>query len=213
MRNGLNLLYRGSGALAALFIVAICALIALQVLCNVLNEAYNKIDGLIVSYGGESLGWDVLLQIPSYAEFTGFFLAAASFLALAYTLRAGGHIRVSLIIQHCHGGLRRYLELWCITVAGALSGYFTYYMASLVMDSLAFGDVSVGMVPVALWIPQSTLTFGLAVLTIALVDEFAAVLRGEEPNYDRGDDFLLGAEGAEVEISDSVPERLSGDNG
>ncbi|MEI8632394.1 TRAP transporter small permease subunit [Vibrio sp. PP-XX7] len=42
--------------------------------------------------------------IPSSDDFAGFLLAASSFLGLAYTFRAGGHIRVSLFTAHLRNG-------------------------------------------------------------------------------------------------------------
>lgn len=88
MRRVLDTLYRAAGGLAALFILAIVVLVFAQV-------GLNLADKITVGLTGKGLG----VTIPSYADFTGFFLAAASFLALAYTLRAGGHIRVSLVTQ------------------------------------------------------------------------------------------------------------------
>ncbi len=180
MRKALDRLYRASGALAALFLVAICGVVLLQVGANLLD----KISSLIT---GEAIG----LVVPSYAEFTGFFLASASFFALAYTLRAGSHIRVSLVIQNVSGGARRAIELWCISVAGVLTGYFAFFMVSLVFESLEFGDVSPGMVPVPLWLPQTSMAIGLVVLTVALIDEFQSVLRGTKPTYAGAGDALL----------------------
>ena len=180
MRRALDLLYRVSGALAALFLVAICAIVLGQVGANLID----KIASLVTS---RAIG----LVIPSYAEFAGFFLASASFFALAYTLRAGGHIRVSLVIQHLGKKPRRGIELWCIAVAAALTTYFTVFMFLLVLESLEFGDVSPGMVPVPLWLPQSMMNLGLLVLTIALIDEFVCVLTGRAPSYEGTEDALL----------------------
>ena len=41
--------------------------------------------------------------IPSYADFAGFMLAAATFLAMPYTFRSAGHIRVTLITARLPG--------------------------------------------------------------------------------------------------------------
>ncbi|MEO5621424.1 MAG: hypothetical protein ABIQ32_12915, partial [Sphingomicrobium sp.] len=81
MRNILDRLYQFSGGLAALAILAICLLITAQIGFNI-----------IARLGGADLSY----TIPSYADFAGYFLSTASFMALAYTLRAGGHIRVGL---------------------------------------------------------------------------------------------------------------------
>jgi TRAP-type C4-dicarboxylate transport system permease small subunit len=184
MRRALDRLYQASGALAALFMVAICAIVLLQVGANLL-------DSIIAVFGGRPLG----LLIPSYAEFAGFFLAASSFLALAYTLRRGSHIRVALLVQHLTGRRRRIAELWCIAVAAVLSSYFALFAVNLAYDSLRFGDVSPGMVPVSLWIPQSAVALGLVVLTVALFDELVSVLRGEDPSYQGQEDSLLAGDG------------------
>lgn len=181
VRIALDWLYRGSGALAAFFLVAICAIVLLQV-------GANLIDRVIGWAGGEPPG----LLIPSYAEFAGFFLAASSFFALAYSLRRGAHIRVTLVIQHLGERPRHVAELWCILIAGALSGYFAFYVLNLVRESLEFGDVSPGMVPVPLWIPQLAMGLGLVMLTVALIDEFVCVLRGRRPSYHgRGESLMV----------------------
>lgn len=172
VRRALDLLYRGSGALAATFLLGICAVVSLQVGCN-----------LIDFFAGLLIGRPIGLVVPSYAEFAGYFLAASSFLALAPTLRAGGHIRVSLLIGRLAPRPRRRVELWCLAAGAALAGYFTWSSLRLVLESLEFGDVSPGMVPVPLWIPQAAVTLGLAVFTLALLDELVSVARGRPPGY------------------------------
>ncbi len=173
MRRFLDTLYRASGAVAAAFICAICVVVVLQVGANIVDAA-----------AGWLLGAPFGLLLPSYAEFTGFFLVAATFFALAHALRAGSHIRVTLLIRSLSGRARRVVELWCVGVAAVLSGYFTFYAFRLVRDSARFGDLAVGMVPLPLWIPQSAIALGLVVLTIALVDEFVCLVRGAPPSYD-----------------------------
>jgi TRAP-type C4-dicarboxylate transport system permease small subunit len=173
MRAALDLLYRASGALAAMLLIAIGIIVLLQV-------GANLIDKIVGWTGGTPPG----LLIPSYSEFAGFFLAAASFLALAYTLRSGDHIRVSLIIHHLPPRARRLIELWCMAIAGSLTGYFTWHAFGLVLDSLRFNDLSPGIVPVPLWIPQAPIAVGLTVLTIALADDFCRVLLGGSPIYE-----------------------------
>lgn len=181
MRRLLNRLYLASGALAALFIVAIGTIVLLQVCANLVDTVANWLTG-------EPVG----IVIPSYAEFAGFFLASSSFLALAHTLRRGDHIRVSLLITHVHGRARRAMELSCVAVALAVSAYFAWFTFDLVLESLEYGDVSPGMVPVSLWIPQLSLALGLVVLVIALLDEFVCVARGGEPGYEADSDTPVG---------------------
>ena len=179
VRRFLDWLYLASGALAAVFVAAICTI----VLCQV---ALNALDIIAVLLGYSAPGF----VIPSYAEFAGLFLAAATFFALAYSLRKGAHIRVSLLIGHLSGSRRKAFELWAVFVGGCLSGIFTTYMFNLVYDSFRFGDVSIGLVRYEIWIPQLALALGLLIFSIAFIDEYVSILRGDEPSYDHDENLL-----------------------
>lgn len=176
MRRALDSLYRLSGAVAAVFLLAICTIVLLQVAANIIDSA-------AILATGEPIG----LVVSSYGEFTGYFLVAASFLALANALRAGSHIRVSLLIRGLPKGPRRLVELWCTAAGAALSGYFAWFAIDMVIDSYRFNDVSPGIVAVPIWIPQTTMAVGLVILVIALADEFVTLLRGGTPDYEKGD--------------------------
>lgn len=180
MRFALDFIYRAAGGLAALFIVAIVALVFAQV-------CLNLADKIAVAATGSGVG----LTIPSYADFTGFFLAASTFLALAYALRAGGHIRVTLVTNRLSARIRRGVEIAVALLALVMSGYATWYMGLLWLESLEFGDRSSGMVSVPLWLPQTPVVLGLAILTIALADELICMLRGALPSWEGKGENLL----------------------
>lgn len=170
MRRGLDFLYRASGFLAALFVVGIAAIVALQV-------ALNTADYALALFRGDPLGF----LIPSYTDFTGYFLAAGAFLALTGTFRAGQHIRVEILIGRLGAGTRQRVELWCLFVAFCASSYATYYVGLLTYDAWRFGDKSTGMIPVPLWLPQSSLVLGLFVFALALADAYVQALRPKAP--------------------------------
>ncbi len=180
LRKNLNRLYRASGWLAAANIAAICLL----VLCQVSLNAVDRLSGLLT---GSAIG----LTIPSYADFTGFFLAAASFLALAHTLREGGHIRVTLILSHLKGRLRHFFEIWCLLLSSAAAIYFSWYTFLLIRESYTYHDLSPGMIAVPIWIPQSAMLAGLIVLSIALLDELCNAFKGKQPCYTDSGESLL----------------------
>ncbi|MFK5926687.1 MAG: TRAP transporter small permease [Desulfuromusa sp.] len=180
LRQGLDKLYLASGWLAAASISVICLL----VLCQVCLNAVDRLSGLLT---GSAIG----LTIPSYADFTGFFLAAASFLALAYTLREGGHIRVTLILTRLNEKLRHIFEIWSLLFCSAVAVYFTWYTFLLIRESYTYKDLSSGMIAVPIWIPQSTMLIGLLVLSIALIDTLISVILGNQPGYaDAGESLL-----------------------
>lgn len=160
MRAALDQLYRVSGLLAGFFLVAIAVLTTAQI-------------------GGRLLG----LPAYSFDDFAGFSLAASSFLGLAYTLRANEHIRMTLLLHHTRASVRRALEIACLAIAALLVGMFAWYSCDMTVTSYQLGDVSQGLVPVPLWIPQSGIALGLVVLAIAFADDLVAVLRHRPTSY------------------------------
>jgi hypothetical protein len=44
-------------------------------------------------------------------------------------------------------------------------------------------DVSQGLVPVPLWLPQSGMALGLIIMAIALLDDLLVLLAGGTPSY------------------------------
>ncbi|WP_394708523.1 TRAP transporter small permease [uncultured Desulfuromusa sp.] len=180
LRRGLDRLYVTSGWFAAACIAVICIL----VLCQVSLNAVDRLSGLLT---GSAIG----LTIPSYADFTGFFLAAASFLALAYTLREGGHIRVTLVLTRLNERLRHGFEIWCLLFCSAVAVYFSWYTFLLIKESYVYKDLSSGMIAVPIWIPQSTMLIGLIVLSIALIDELCSAVLGHKPGYAESGENLL----------------------
>lgn len=172
MRRILDTVYLASGWVAAGFIAAIGALVVIQV-------CLNLIDRVSTLFTGTAIG----LTIPSYADFTGFFLAAASFLALAHTLRQGSHIRVTLFLSRLPEMAAHAAEFWCVMAAGFISIYFTWYTAVLVRESYLYHDLSPGMIAIPLWIPQSAMLAGLLILSIALIDECIGLVQKRRPTY------------------------------
>lgn len=174
MRKALNALYLGSGWLAAAFLFIICLLVICQVILNLIDRVSALVTGTAVG-----------LTIPSYADFTGFFLAASSFLALAYTMRSGSHIRVTLLFSHFPAGLKKAADGWCLLFAATLTLYFSYFTGYLVYESYIYNDLSPGMIAVPLWIPQSAMLLGLVILSISLVDDFICLLTNRTVSYNR----------------------------
>lgn len=160
MRAALELLYKTSGLAAGFFLVAIAVLTAAQ------------ISGRLAGFAAYS-----------YDDFAGFSMAASSFLGLAYTLRANEHIRMTLVLHHTRPAVRRALEIVCLAIATLLVGLFAWFTCDMTITSYRLGDVSQGLVPVPLWIPQSGMALGLVVLAIAFADDLVAALRGRATSY------------------------------
>ncbi len=172
MRKPLDALYRLSLLAAATSLVLILVIVLVQV-------AFNLLDRLLPLFGTTPIG----LLVPSYAEICGYLLAAASFLALAGSFRAAAHIRVTLFLARMPPRLRGLADGTALALALAATCYFAFFLGRLTWQSMRFGDLSPGLVPIPLWLPQSVMALGLGVLVIALADELWAALSGRQPAY------------------------------
>jgi TRAP-type C4-dicarboxylate transport system permease small subunit len=160
----LDRLYAAGAVLAAAFMVLIAALTLAQVI--------GRLIGVLV---------------PDAGDLAGYAMAASIFLALAHTFRSGGHIRVNLLLTHVGLRLRHALECWCLAVLAAIGALFAGVSVKLVLDSYAFGDVSTGMVPIPLWIPQISMAIGALLFEVAVIEELVRVFRGHEPRYEQAE--------------------------
>lgn len=159
-RRILNFIYNTSGVLAGACILAITLLI--------LAQSVGRWFGII---------------IPSTEDFSGYLLAASSFLGLAYTFRHGVHIRVNLLCKQLPQVIRRKLEVCVLALAVLIVLFMSYYMAYMVYESYIFEEASSGYIPVPLWIPQTAPMIGLFIFTLALIDELITLLMGNKPAY------------------------------
>ena len=175
MRKTLEWLYTGSGILAGAFLVLIAALSLAQICGRLLGFAAYSFD-----------------------DFAGFCMAASSFLGLAHTYRRNEHIRVALVVDRFSGGARRVLEILCLTASAFLIGFFAWYAADMVWTSYEINDVSQGLVSVPLWLPQGGMALGLAIMTVALLDDLITVLARGTPSY------LAAEQSKEVAMSENI---------
>ena len=160
MRRFLDGLYLGAGALAAIFLAAICVLMLAQ-----------------------SAGREIALQIRGADDLTAWLCAASAFLPLAHTFRQGELIRVGLLLEKVGEGKRRALEIFSLASAAVIVGYMTWAVAGFVYESWKFKELAQGLLVIPIWIPQLSFVAGVAILFVAIVDELVTVLRGGKPGY------------------------------
>lgn len=109
-------------------------------------------------------------------DFAGYVMATSTFLALAYTFRSNGHIRVQLLVQRFSGPARRKAEVFCLGFMTLITSYMAFYMARLVVDSHEFGERSEGADAVLLWIPQTPVAIGALLLAISVAHSLLQAL-------------------------------------
>lgn len=172
LRHVLDRIYSAALGAACLAMIAIAVLVFLQITGRIIDRA------LILS-GVDPLG----LAIPSLSDFGGFLFVAAATLALPATLRAAGHVRVTLALAVLGPRVGAVLTVVVLVVALGLAGFAAWHSAVQMWDSLSFNTVSFGMVKVPLWIPQAVMTTGFALLALAVLDELLTALRGQTPAF------------------------------
>ena len=147
--NYLRILYRFSGYIAAFFLI----LVATFILVGIASRIFG-------------------FYIRGLAEYSGYSMAASSFLALAYTFREKGHIRITLFLEKSKENFRRILELWCLLVATFFSGFLSYYFIKMLIISIEFGERSEGADEILIWIPQLAVAIGSTIFFICVFHNF-----------------------------------------
>jgi len=184
MRRVLDGVYGAALMAACAAMVAIAVLVLVQIL------------GRIADRVALMLGWAPPgLAVPSLSEIGGFLFVAAACLALPATLRAAGHVRVTLLLGALGPGPGRILTGLVLLAALGLAGFAAWHAGAQALDSLAFRSVSFGMVRIPLWIPQSVMALGFVLLVLALADELLALLRGRAPAFRQAEESRTISEG------------------
>ncbi|HCX32471.1 MAG TPA: TRAP transporter permease DctQ [Rhodocyclaceae bacterium] len=159
LRRVLTAAYDAAGYLAALFMVATLAM--------VLAGIVSRLEG--VYFRGAD-------------AYAGYCMAAAGFLALAYTFKHGEHIRVSLVLERLSGRARRSIETLALALSTLAGALLALYSVRLAWQSWIIHDVSQAVDASPLWIPQLAMAAGSLLLLVALADDLFARLSGREPS-------------------------------
>jgi len=153
INNYLKFLYRLSGYIAAMFLI----LVAIFILTGIASRIFG-------------------FYIRGLAEYSGYCMAASSFLALAYTFNEKGHIRITLFLEKANKSIKRFLELWCLSIATFFSGFLSFYFIKMLIISINFKERSEGADEIYIWIPQVTVALGSAIFFICVLHNFILLI-------------------------------------
>ncbi len=166
MRKNLDALYDAAAYLAAFFFVGLLFMVLASVAGRLLNFNLRGSDA-----------------------YAGYFMAGASFLALAHTLKRGEHIRVTLFLERFGGRFKRALDLWSHAAGTFFCAVLAFHSMRLVWQAWAFHDISQGNDATPLWIPQISMAAGALVLLVAMVDNFVLLIRHRAPRPASADEM------------------------
>lgn len=151
----LHQLYYLSGLLSAVSLVLICGLILAQVVARNMGSTLRDAE-----------------------EFAAWAMAAAGFFGLPYALHSGSHIRVQVGLRFLPPAMQHAVEVVASLAGLAIAAYLAWFCAAFVLESYQFKEVSQGLVPVPLWLPQLPMALGSALLVVAFAERLACVLQG-----------------------------------
>ena len=157
--NWLRHLYKLSGYIASMFLI----FVALFILTGIASRIFG-------------------FYIRGLAEYSGYCMAASSFLALAYTFGEKGHIRITLFLEKSKKNIRRFLELWCLSVATFFSGFLSFYFIKMLMISYKFQERSEGADEILIWIPQVSVALGSTIFFICILHNFILLILKKNNN-------------------------------
>ena len=149
--------YRLSGYIAATFLI----LVALFILTGIASRIFG-------------------FYIRGLAEYSGYCMAASSFLALAYTFGEKGHIRITLFLEKANKNIRRILELWCLSIATFFSGFLSFYFIKMLIISINFKERSEGADEIYIWIPQTAVALGATIFFVCVLHNFILLILNRE---------------------------------
>ncbi|WP_018111998.1 TRAP transporter small permease [Thermus igniterrae] len=160
----------------------------MSLLGRVLEGLFRLAEGLAALMGlfillvilAQVLGRYLGFVVPSALEMAGFATAGLIFLGLAPTLRAGGHIRVGLLLERLSPRSRPWVEGLALGLGFLGALYATLQAWLKVGESYRYGDLAPGLLALPLWLPQGFLALGLSFFALALLEAWLKALKGVE---------------------------------
>jgi|GEM_PF-500718 len=129
------------------------------------------------------------LSIVGADEMATYAMIVMLFSGLAHTHHHGAHLRVELVVEHFTNRTLVAVRAAALLVAIAFLSVFVWNTFGLSMTSLKRGSLASGLLPVPLWIPQSTLWLGAGLYWLMLVRSLAdLLLYGHEPAAEEAHD-------------------------
>jgi len=165
LRRFLDRLYAASGALAAVCLASIAAVM--------LAQAGMREAGLLFRGADDIVAW---------------LCAASAFLALGHTFRRGELVRIGILIDHLPPRARRLVSLAALALAVVFVGYMAYAVVRFVFESWQFNEVAQGLIQIPIWIPQMSFVLGALILFVAVLDEFIVLARGGKPAHEAAEE-------------------------
>ncbi len=118
-------------------------------------------------------------------EYSGYFFTALTVLCFVPALRRGRFLRVSALVDRLPRPAQSAADAFAALLGACLSGIFTWSSFHLAWNSWNFGSTSLQAIQTPLFIPQSLVPVGFALLTLAFIERaLAAIMTRPRPRRD-----------------------------
>jgi len=162
LRRALDWLFLAAAGVGAMCVALICVLMIWQ-----------------------SIGRELGVSTGAINDIVAWLCAASGFFTMAHAFKHGDFVRVTLLMEKLPARQRRALELVALAIATVAVGYLAWWACAFTFESWRFNELAQGLLPLPIWIPQSSFALGSILLWLAVVDELVIVARGGVPTYVR----------------------------
>ena len=131
---------------------------------------------IMVRFLSNFVSW-VPADIPVAWEYSSYLMAACFTFGAAMTLRAGGHIRVTLVLGRLQPPARRFAETAASLIATLFVGFLAIAMARFAWTAFSSGQTSISS-GTMLWIPEAVIAFGMVLLALQFLARFIQAALG-----------------------------------
>lgn len=148
-----------AGYAAALMITGIAALVLTEIVCrNVLNISLT-------------FAWD----------YSAYMMAGAIFCGAAFTLRTGGHVRVSLLTHNVPPSISKVIDFAATVFALGITSFASYALILFAWQSFTTGRTSSTIDATPLVYPQGIIAFGVTLLALQFLVRLIRLITGAPP--------------------------------
>lgn len=125
--------------------------------------------------------WALGISLTFAWEYAAYFMAAAILFAAAFTLRTGGHVRVSLLTASVPRPVARAVDFVATLLGAGMAIFLAYALVLFAWESLRTGRTSATLDATPLVYPHAALALGAVLLALQLVARIVRLISGRPP--------------------------------
>ncbi|RAI01909.1 hypothetical protein DLJ53_10980 [Acuticoccus sediminis] len=157
----------------------------LRGLSSVLTFIEDRAGGMLLLISSLLIVGQTLMRAVFGYGISGIYEVATFCMIWSVILTAGAgirrnvHVRVDILIRLVPAPVAFWMEVVICLVMAAIGAALVYSGVLLVQESLVFGDSTLGTIRIPMWIPQSIMPLGGALVMIRSIARIVALAQGK----------------------------------